>query len=281
MNEHHELSTIDLEERPDSGWRRRLFIIVFEADTKFGKFFDVCLLWAIIISIFAVILESDKSIQAQYGDILFAIEWIITVFFTIEYVMRLIIIKHPTKYAFSFYGVIDLLATLPAYIALIVPQSQYLMVIRVLRLLRVFRILKLIKFVTAAQVLGSALYESRYKIGIFFGVVLSLVLVMGTGMYIVEGEQSGFTSIAQSMYWTIVTMTTVGYGDIVPSTTMGKFLASFMMLIGYAIIAVPTGIVTAELNNAERQSHHHECPRCGTENEDDNNYCFKCGEKFS
>lgn len=274
------LSTEILEDRPESGWRRKLFIIIFEADTKIGRLFDITLLWAIIISIIAVILESDPAINEKYGRELYAIEWIITIFFTFEYFLRLAITTHPKKYATSFFGVIDLLAILPAFIALIFPQSQYLMVVRVLRLLRVFRILKLVHFVKAAQQLGTALLSSRHKIAVFFGTVLSLILIMGASMYIVESDQEGFSSIARSMYWAIVTMTTVGYGDTVPVTTIGKLIASFMMLVGYAIIAVPTGIVSAELMEQEKIGQQIKCPRCKTSNNESSNYCSTCGESL-
>ncbi len=275
------LSTVNLEDRPESGWRRRLFIIIFEADTKWGRIFDITLLWAILVSIAAVILESDPAINSKYGKELFFIEWAITIFFTFEYLLRLTITNHPKKYAKSFFGIIDLLTILPAFIALVFPQSQYFMVVRVLRLLRVFRILKLVNFVTAAQQLGNALLASRHKIAVFFGTVLSLILIMGASMYMVEGQQEGFSSIAKSMYWAIVTMTTVGYGDIVPVTTLGKLIASFMMLVGYAIIAVPTGIVSAELMEQEKLGSNKACPRCKTTNEGSSNYCTQCGEALS
>lgn len=280
MSEHHdEYSTVNLEDRPESGLRRALYIIIFEADTKAGKLFDVVLLWAILISILAVILESDSSIQKEMGALAVYLEWALTVFFTIEYVLRLYVIKKPLKYAKSFFGVIDFLALAPTYISLLLPGAHYLMVVRVLRLLRVFRILKLARFIKAASTLGEALKESKYKILIFMGVIISLVLILGTCMHIVEGEQVGFSSIPRSMYWAIVTMTTVGYGDTVPLTTLGKFVASVMMLVGYAIIAVPTGIVSAEIAEAKKHQGAGFCARCDEELFEASNYCHKCGEK--
>jgi voltage-gated potassium channel len=276
--DHDETSTVNLEERPPEGLRRTLYIIIFEADTKLGKLFDVVLLWAILISVTAVILESDKYILKNTGSFLIYLEWVLTGFFTTEYLLRLYVSKSAKKYAFSFFGVIDLLAIIPTYISLLLPGTHYFMVVRVLRLLRVFRILKLVRFVRAASILGEAVKASRYKIFVFMGVIISMVLVFGTCMYIVEGEESGFVSIPQSMYWTIVTMTTVGYGDIVPMTVLGKFVASAMMLVGYAIIAVPTGIVTSELAEATRHANMKRCSRCKEPLVDQANYCHKCGE---
>lgn len=281
MNTH---STENHEDRPEAeGLRRKLFIIIFEADTELGRLFDIALLWAILISVLAVILESDNSILENHRTLFTNLEWILTVFFTAEYLLRLAVTKRPLKYAFSFYGLIDLLSILPTYLSLIFPGTHFLMVIRVFRLLRVFRILKLVQFIDAASGLGAALKASRYKIFIFLGSIMCLVMILGTCMYIVEGEQNGFTSIAQSMYWTIVTMTTVGYGDIVPTTTLGKFVASFMMLMGYAIIAVPTGIVTSEMNESKKregllESLDEKCERCRSSIIKQANYCHICGE---
>ncbi|NQZ19132.1 MAG: ion transporter [Bdellovibrionales bacterium] len=268
-----------MEGRPSHGLRRQLYIIIFEAETRLGKLFDVALLWAIVISIFSVILESDKAIDRVIEPYATYVEWVVTAFFTVEYILRLYVSKRLLRYAFSFFGVIDFLSIIPTYISLIFPGSQYFMVIRVLRLLRVFRILKLARYIKASRTLGQALVASRYKISIFLGVILSLVLIMGTCMYIVEGEQSGFSSIPRSMYWAIVTMTTVGYGDIVPQTTLGKMIASFMMLIGYAIIAVPTGIVTTELAEAKNNVSPVNCNNCGAPLGDHDKYCSQCGAK--
>lgn len=276
---HDEFSTVNLNERPWGVLRRKLYIIIFEADTKLGRLFDVVLLWMIVLSIFAVILESDKAIQQSMGVFSIYLEWVLTAFFTVEYFLRLYVSKRPLNYAKSFFGVIDFLAVAPTYISFLFPGAQYLMVVRVLRLLRVFRILKLARFIRAASSLGEALKSSRHKILIFLGVMVSLVLILGTCMHILEGEQVGFSSIPKSMYWAIVTMTTVGYGDIVPMTVLGKFLASMMMLIGYAIIAVPTGIVTAEMTEFKKvREGEKACKRCKEMFLQGANYCHKCGE---
>lgn len=280
-NSKDSISTVDLENRPEKGIRRKLYIIIFEADTKWGRWFDILLLWAILLSTLQVVLESDKGFNQKFSSLLVSLEWTFTLIFTLEYILRLYVSKKPRKYASSFFGVVDFLAIIPSYISFIFPSTQYLMIVRVLRLLRVFRVLKLVRFVKAAQVLGDALLASRYKIMIFLGVILSMVLIMGTGMYIVEGEQSGFSSIPKSMYWTIVTMTTVGYGDLVPKTSLGKFIASIMMLIGYAIIAVPTGIVTSELTDSKKKHEDKDsCPKCRSSVNLDDNYCKICGEKL-
>ncbi len=277
-----ELSTVNYADRPAGGLRRKVYITIFEAETKWGRRFDLILLYAISLSILEVILESDTRISAEYRDVLYYSEWALTIFFTIEYFLRLWCSRRPLKYAKSFFGIVDLLSILPTYIGLFMPGTHYLMTVRVLRLLRIFRILKLVRFVKAAQVLISALAASRHKIYIFIGAVLSIVLIMGTVMYIVEGEENGFTSIARSMYWAIVTMTTVGYGDLVPATSVGKFLASIMMLTGYAIIAVPTGIVSSELSQAVKEEKADACcTRCKSDIYKRANYCHNCGLDIS
>ena len=266
-----------IEDRPEKGLRRSLYIIIFETDTKLGKLFDLVLLWAILISVLQVILESDQNIKVQYDQLFFYLEWFFTFLFSIEYFLRLWVTKRPVRYAKSFFGLVDLFAILPTYINFLIPGAQYLMVVRVFRLLRIFRILKLVRFIKAASVLGKALSASRYKIFIFLGVVLSLVLTLGTFMHIVENQQPGFASIPKSMYWTIVTMTTVGYGDVVPVTSLGKLIASIMMLIGYAIIAVPTGIVTSELAEAQKSGKNlKSCKKCKEPLVVNANYCHKC-----
>jgi len=277
MNNH---STENHEDRPEkNGLRRKIFIIIFEADTRLGKIFDIALLWAILISVAAVILESDSSILSDHRTLFTNLEWVLTLFFTAEYALRLSVNKRPLRYAFSFFGVVDLLSILPTYLSLFFPGTHYFMVIRAFRLLRIFRILKLVQFIDASIDLGGALKASRYKIFIFLGSIMCMVLIFGTCMYIVEGEQYGFTSIPQSMYWTIVTMTTVGYGDIVPATTVGKLIASFMMLVGYAIIAVPTGIVTSEMNDQMKNKKSKlKCEKCKSELISKANYCHICGE---
>tara|TARA_A100000171_G_scaffold51061_1_gene64238 strand:+ start:1266 stop:2084 length:819 start_codon:yes stop_codon:yes gene_type:complete len=258
--------------------RKRIYIIIFEADTPAGKAFDVALLWAIVISVLAVILESVKSLNEHYGQFFKIVEWVLTIGFSIEFILRLYVSETPKKYAFSFYGIIDLLAVLPAYISLVFTGTQYLLIIRALRLLRVFRILKLGRFVGEGEQLARALKASRHKITVFLGSVLTVVMITGTAMYMIEGGENGFTSIPVSMYWAIVTLTTVGYGDIAPQTVIGQSLASFIMIMGYAIIAVPTGIVTAELtkDNAERKKV--KCPNCHQSgHEAIAHYCKFCG----
>jgi voltage-gated potassium channel len=257
--------------------REKLYHIVFGTDTKAGRRFDVVLLWVILGSVAAVMLESVPTFSKEYKDAFFIIEWIFTIFFTIEFFLRLWISPQPIRYVFSFWGIIDLLSILPTYLSLILAGYHYLLIVRVFRLLRVFRVLKLVRFNTEAQSLLSALKQSRYKISIFLLAVLAIVTLMGTVMYVVEGGEKGFTSIPQSIYWAIVTVTTVGYGDMVPSTVLGKFLSSVAMIIGYAIIAVPTGIVTGEII---RGSNDTKCPHCGHPNTPEAKYCNNCGAEL-
>lgn len=263
-------------------WRTWLYEVIFEADTATGKAFDVILLWSILLSVAAVLLESVESIRATYGPALYAAEWFFTILFTVEYAVRLTCVRRPILYARSFYGIVDLLSILPTYLSLFIGGSQALIVIRALRLLRVFRIFKLTRYVGEASVLMKALRASRAKVTVFLFALLSIVLILGSFMYLIEGTHpdSGFTSIPASIYWTIVTMTTVGYGDIVPQTVVGKFVASVVMILGYAIIAVPTGIVTAELSAATRQKQitTQMCPDCHKMgHEPDAKHCKFCG----
>lgn len=262
-----------------SALRVNLHEIIFEADTPAGKAFDVALLAAIILSVIAVILESVAEVRAEYGPLLRSIEWMFTILFTVEYGLRLVAVQRPMRYALSFFGLVDLLAIVPTYLSLIVAGSQSLLVIRALRLLRVFRVLKLAHFVGEATLLRVALHASVRKIIVFLGVVLTLVLIVGALMYLIEGEEHGYTNIPKSIYWAIVTMTTVGYGDITPVTVLGRFLASIVMLTGYAIIAVPTAIVTMELTGASRRSISTQaCPSCSAEGHDvDARFCKYCG----
>ncbi|MCA1760920.1 MAG: ion transporter, partial [Bacteroidales bacterium] len=252
-----------------SGLKDKLYQIIFEADTRAGKFFDVVLLIVIIISVLLVMLESVPGIRKVHHNLLVSLEWIITGIFTIEYITRIIIVKKPWRYIFSFYGIIDFLAILPSYLGLIIISYQSLMVIRVLRLLRVFRILKLTRYTAASRTLAKALWNSREKISVFIYFVIILVILIGTIMYLVEGEASGFKSIPTSIYWAIVTLTTVGYGDISPVTPLGQFLASIVMIMGYAIIAVPTGIVTAEMMRPSTRENTQVCPNCLYDKHDD------------
>jgi voltage-gated potassium channel len=269
-------------ESSQKNWRDRLHEIIFEADTPAGKVFDVALMVLIALSVVVVLLESVADVSARYGPELRAVEWVITILFTIEYLLRILSVRRPLKYILSFYGIIDLLAILPTYLSVIVSGTQSLLVIRALRLLRVFRVLKLAQFVVEARTLQDALKASARKVLIFLGVVLTVVLVVGAVMYLIEGADAGFTSIPQSMYWAIVTMTTVGYGDVAPQTVAGKILASIVMIIGYGIIAVPTGIVTVEMANARRLSISTQaCPDCSAEGHDpDADFCKYCGSKL-
>lgn len=265
-----------------SPWRDRLYTVIFEADTPTGRLFDICLIWAILISVAAVMLDSVTRIQVDYGSLLRGIEWVLTVLFTIEYIFRLYSARSAVRYARSFYGIVDLLAILPTWISIFLVGAHSLLVIRALRLLRIFRILKLRQFLGEAESLITALKNSRRKIIIFVGGVLTLILIMGTAMYMIEGGANGFTSIPRSIYWAIVTMTTVGYGDIAPQTVLGQFLASIMMIIGYAIIAVPTGIVSVELARAGQVPVElSTCPGCSRPGHDpDDSYCRFCGSKL-
>ena len=261
--------------------RKRLDTVIFGTDTPAGKAFDVALLIVILLSVLTVMLESVPSLQDRYGTLFRNMEWFMTAIFTIEYIIRVWITERRTKYIFSFYGVIDLLSVLPTYTSMILTGTQYLLIIRALRLLRVFRILKLGRFVGEGEQLGKALKASRHKITVFMGTVMMLVIILGTIMYLVEGKENGFDSIPLSIYWAIVTLTTVGYGDIAPQTVLGQTIASFVMILGYAIIAVPTGIVTAELTKKPEALEKHKCGTCGGSGHDANAiYCKYCGERL-
>lgn len=259
-----------MDQKPQgNNWRARWHEVIFEADTPAGKHFDLVLLALILLSVLAVSLESVRALRESHGAALRATEWIFTALFTIEYVARLATVRRPWRYAVSFFGVVDLLAILPTYLSLLLPGTQSLIVIRALRLLRVFRILKLTHFVGEARMLGAAMRASLRKIVVFISVVLTTVLISGALMYVVEGDAHGFTSIPMSVYWAVVTMSTVGYGDIVPHTVLGRCLASVLMVLGYAIIAVPTGIVTVELTAATRAANNTtSCPACGRDGHD-------------
>jgi len=262
--------------------REKLYEIIFEADTKAGKAFDVVLLFVILLSIALVLLESVPSVRNQFGGELRAMEWGITVIFSVEYMLRILIVRKPIRYIFSFYGIIDFLSVIPTYLSLFIIGSHSLIVIRVLRLLRVFRILKLTRYTNAGRTLARAMWASREKISVFIFFVITLVIIIGTIMYLVEGEPHGFTSIPRSIYWAVVTLTTVGYGDISPQTPAGQFLASIVMIIGYAIIAVPTGIVTAEIIKDSKSQNTQVCPNCMHDSHDnDAFYCKKCGSKLN
>jgi len=264
-----------------SPWRLRLHEIIFESDTRAGRAFDVLLLWAIIISVLAVMLESVREIEADYGAVLRTVEWFFTIIFTVEYLARIVSVGRPVKYMTSFLGVVDLLAVIPTYLSVFVSGAQIFLVLRTIRLLRVFRIFKLARFLGEAEVLARALRASRFKITVFLGVVFSSVIIMGTAMYLIEGIENGFTSIPRSVYWAIVTLTTVGYGDIAPKTVLGQALASVIMILGYGIIAVPTGIVTVELSQAGKAVTAQACPSCSLQGHDgDALYCKHCGARL-
>ncbi|MDW5289402.1 ion transporter [Formosa sp. PL04] len=283
-----------IEPKRDKTWKTQLHEIIYEADTPAGKFFDIILLVVIIASIILVMLESVKAIDLKYHRILNISEWIITVLFTIEYIARVITVKKPFKYIFSFYGIIDLLSTAPKYLSLLFAGTHALVALRALRLLRVFRILKLARFLGASNNLVTALKASRAKISVFLFAVVILAIILGTIMYLVEGEENGFTNIPKSVYWCIVTLTTVGFGDIAPQTPLGQLIASLIMILGYGIIAVPTGIVSAEYSNQTRNPkdsipentnnkkislNSQSCSNClKSDHRDGAQNCYNCGE---
>ncbi len=263
---------------PKSPFRNLVYEIIFETRTPGGRRFDVILLWAIILSVVVVLLESVTDIRTVYGRELNLLEWFFTILFTIEYGFRLYSARSAFRYAFSFFGVVDFLAIAPTFISLILPGVHYLVVIRILRVLRIFRILKLTDYSSQAQLIMGALVTSRKKISVFLLGVLTLVVIIGSLMYVIEGEAHGFSDIPTSIYWAIVTMTTVGYGDLSPQTPVGKMLAAAVMIIGYAIIAVPTGIVTLEVAEATRKGASRVCGSCGkTGHDGDAGYCKHCG----
>lgn len=279
-------------------WRIKLHEIIYEADTPTGKLFDVVLLIAILASILLVMLESIDSFDAKYHKFLDIAEWVITILFSIEYILRIVAVKQPFKYIFSFYGIIDLLSTIPKYISILLPGTHSLVALRALRLLRVFRILKLARYLGASNQLATAIKASRAKIAVFLFAVLIAAVIFGTIMYLVEGEENGFTNIPKSVYWCIVTLTTVGFGDIAPVTPFGQFIATIIMILGYGIIAVPTGIVSAEFTKAtgkhkgklsdeeveQLKTVHLNtqcCSNCLTEQHQDGaEFCYKCGTKL-
>lgn len=279
---------------PKTNWKTKLHEIIYEADTPGGKLFDLILFITIIASILLVMLESVKSIDSKYHNLLNISEWVITILFSIEYIARIITVKKPAKYIFSFYGIVDLLSTIPKYISLVFGGVHALAALRALRLLRIFRILKLARYLGASNTLVNALKASRAKISVFLFAVIIVAIILGTVMYLVEGEENGFTNIPKSVYWCIVTLTTVGFGDIAPQTPLGQFIASLVMILGYGIIAVPTGIVSAEYasqsdtskdkNNPEEPDVHlnsQSCQNClTTGHKDKSEYCYNCGEEL-
>ena len=263
-----------------SDWRVKLHEIIFEADTRVGKLFDIILIISIVVSVIIVMIDNVAVVNKKYGDSLFILEWIFTILFTIEYFLRLFTVGRPIKYATSFFGVVDLLAILPTYFSVLFPGSQYFLVIRIFRLLRVFRVLKLVQYVGEAKLLRQAMKASKRKIIVFLFTVLTMVVIFGSLMYVIEGSANGFTSIPRSIYWAIVTLTTVGYGDVSPATPLGQALAAVIMILGYGIIAVPTGIVTVEMAAASgKKISTQSCQECSAEGHDhDAKFCKYCGE---
>jgi len=259
--------------------RIRLYHIIFESDTRAGRAFDIVLLFSILASVLVIMLDSVESVRAEHGPLLYLLEWFFTLLFTLEYILRLIAVGRPVRYATSFFGVVDLVAIVPTYLSLILPETRYLLVVRVLRMLRIFRIFKLAEYLKQADVIIRALRAAMPKITVFLLAVVTAVVIIGSVMYVIEGEEHGFTSIPQSVYWAIVTLTTVGYGDLSPQTPLGRFLASLVMILGYGIIAVPTGIVTVELTRtAARTLAARTCSGCGREGHDsDARHCKFCG----
>jgi len=281
--------------RPDNGphWRRRLYIILFEGDRhRLGKLFDEILMVAILASVIVVMLDSVDRVLERYGAWLHAFEWTFTILFTIEYVARLASVQSKRRYAFSFFGIVDLLSIVPTYMSLLMPGAQVLAAIRLLRVLRVFRVLKLVRYLGEADLLGRALVASRYRIAVFLITVLTSVVILGSFMYLIEGPAAGFTSIPVSVYWAVVTLTTVGFGDITPATAFGQFMAALVMLLGYSLIAVPTGIISAEMAHTAasgpgrqhpvRESGPSICGICRSGQHDaDAKYCKKCGARVT
>ncbi len=270
-----------------TGWRAKGHEIIFESDTRAGKAFDVGLILAILTSIVVVMLESVESIRQEHGVLLTGAEWAFTLLFTVEYLLRLMCVTRPVRYARSFFGIVDLLAILPTYVSVLVPGTQALAVIRTLRILRVFRVLKLANYVRESETMVRALAASRRKIEVFVSAVLMLVVIFGSLMYLIEGPENGFTSIPRGIYWAIVTLTTVGYGDIAPQTNLGQAVSAMIMILGYGIIAVPTGIVSVQFARAEREAMHERgvsgqaCPGCGAGGHaGDAEYCRLCGGRM-
>ncbi len=265
-------------------WRKKAHDIIYEADTPAGKLFDIILLILILLSIAFVMLESIETLNNKYHDFFNYAEWTITILFSLEYIARVITIKNKKSYIFSFFGIIDFLSTIPKYLSFFLVGAHALVALRAIRLLRIFRVLKLARFVGESENLFKALKASRTKILVFLLAVLSIAVILGSLMYLIEVKQdSGFDSIPRSVYWAIVTLTTVGYGDIAPVTPFGQFIASIIMILGYAIIAIPTGIVSVEYNKHKNiDTNTQSCPHCvATDHHDDAEFCYNCGEKLN
>ncbi len=283
-------STPQLNPASETGWRRRWFDIIYRRDTRPSRNFDLLLVYAIVASVLVVMLDSVQHIHAAWASWFYVAEWGFTLLFSAEYALRLLVVRRPLRYALSIWGIIDLLAILPTYLSLLLPGAQTLLVVRALRILRVFRILKLTRYIEESGILMQALWRSRRKILLFLSLVITIAIVAGSLMYVIEGPSHGFSNIPASMYWAVVTMATVGFGDIVPQTTLGRFVTSALILIGYSIIAVPTGIYTAELANGMRQAEaaagrrrrdDRGCVVCGHEgHEPAARYCNRCGHEL-
>lgn len=256
--------------------------VIFGTDTRWGRKFDITLLWLILSSLIVVLAVSVAQIDDRIVTVLTALEWSFTVLFTIEYGVRLWSSPDPRRYALSFFGMVDLLSVVPTYIGLFVTGPQFLVVIRTIRLLRAFRILKLARYMRGAEVLVNALIAAKEKVLVFLSAVVTLVFILGTLMHVIEGGQNGFDNIPKSIYWAVITLTTVGYGDIVPMTALGKFVASVIMVLGYGIIAIPTGLVGVEMARAEQRTEPVTCPRCGeSEHLTAPRYCHRCGQRIA
>jgi voltage-gated potassium channel len=272
---------VPYEKSQKSRWRQKLFEIIFEAETPGGKWFDLLLILSILASVIVVFLDSVGSIRNRHGSILYALEWTFTLLFSIEYLLRLSCVNRPGQYIFSFYGLVDLLGVMPTYISLLVPGTQFLFVIRILRVQRIFRVLKLVQYLDELQHIFNVIRESRKKIVVFLMLVIITTVLIGSLMYVIEGEANGFTSIPRSVYWAIVTMTTVGYGDISPKTSLGQALAALLIILGYSIIVVPTSIVSAQMTLQKQAITTRTCPHCSFEgHEEDAFYCRHCGGKL-
>lgn len=264
-------------------WRSKIFKIIYHADTPAGKWFDILLIFFIVLSVLTIILDSVNELHVDYGGFFYILEWFFTAVFTLEYILRLISIRKPIKYVFSFFGIVDILSIIPTYLSLFIAGTQSLLVIRILRILRVFRILKLVQYTTQMQILTRAVNNSRHKLFVFFFFVITILILFGSLMYLIEGPKNGFTSIPHGIYWAVVTLTTVGYGDIAPHTVLGRTVASFIMLTGYSIIAIPTGIFAAELGKEASRNRKlsRQCEACGLVGHTQNaSYCRKCGEEL-
>jgi voltage-gated potassium channel len=266
--------------------RHTLYQVIYQAHTPAGRWFDIILIISILASVLTIVLDSVAEISQQYGKLLLTAEWVFTALFTVEYILRIFCIHRPFKYIISFYGIIDLLAIVPSYLSIFIPGLHSLLIIRILRVLRIFRILKLVQFINQSNLLINALLASRFKITIFLFTITTLLVVFGSAMYVIEGPENGFTNIPVSIYWSVVTLTTVGFGDITPKTDLGRAVSAIVMVTGYAIIAVPTGIFTAELSQEMRRQNARAdkriCTKCRkNEHEPDANYCRICGEELS